>query len=80
MKKSKKNAGLGQEIDFDSTKLHIVLRWPVNGAATLCICSRKECNKLDLTAAQYFRLAHHHTDWSRWFAIRSPPPICCVTV
>jgi hypothetical protein len=29
--------------------------------------SKKECNKLDLTAGQYFSLVDH-TDWSRWFA------------
>jgi hypothetical protein len=49
--------------------------WLLKGAAALCTC-RKECNKCDLTAAQYFSLAHHN-DWSRWFAISSPPPICC---
>ncbi len=31
----------------------------------------KECNKLDLTAAQYFSLVNHN-DWFRWFAISSP--------
>jgi hypothetical protein len=35
-----------------------------------------ECNTYDLIAAQCFWLAHHN-DWSRWFAISSPPPICC---
>jgi hypothetical protein len=33
--------------------------------------SKKECNKLDLTTAQYFWLVDHN-DWSRWFAISSP--------
>jgi hypothetical protein len=37
---------------------------------------QKECNKLDLTAAQYFWLVDHN-DWSRWFAISSPH-ICAV--
>jgi hypothetical protein len=32
---------------------------------------QKECNKLDLTAAQYFWLVDHN-DWSMWFAICSP--------
>jgi hypothetical protein len=32
--------------------------------------SKEECNKLDLTAAQYFWLVEHN-DWSRWFAISS---------
>jgi hypothetical protein len=32
---------------------------------------RKECNKYDLTAAQWFWLAHHK-NWFRWFAISSP--------
>ncbi len=32
--------------------------------------SKKECNKLDLTAPQFFWLVDHN-DWSRWFAIGS---------
>jgi hypothetical protein len=42
----------------------------VKGAAQLCT-SKKECNKLDLTAAQYFWLLNHN-DWSRWFVTSSP--------
>jgi len=39
----------------------------------ICTC-RKECNKYDLTAAQYFWLVDHN-DWSMWFvAISSPSP------
>jgi hypothetical protein len=50
----------------------------VKGSAALCTC-KKECNKCDLTAAaQCFRFAHHN-DWSRWFVISSPSPICCPT-
>jgi hypothetical protein len=49
----------------------------VKGATALCTC-RKECNKYDLTATQCFWLAHHN-DWLRWFAISSPPPICCLS-
>jgi len=33
---------------------------------------KKECNKLDLTAAQYFWFVIHN-DWSMWFAVKSPP-------
>jgi hypothetical protein len=33
--------------------------------------STKECNKLDLTAAQYCCQLVDHNDWSRWFAISS---------
>jgi len=51
------------------------LPWLVKGSAPLCTC-KKECNKYDLTAAQCFWFAHHN-DWSRWFVISSPPPICC---
>jgi len=40
------------------------------GTTQLCT-SKKECKKLDLTAAQYFWLVDHN-DWSRWFAISSP--------
>jgi hypothetical protein len=46
------------------------LPWLVKGSTQLCT-SKKECNKLDLTAAQYFWLVDHN-DWSRWFAISSP--------
>jgi len=46
------------------------LPWLVKGATQQCI-SKKECNKLDLTPAQYFRLVDHN-DWSRWFASSSP--------
>jgi hypothetical protein len=35
-----------------------ILRWLVMGATQLCT-SRKECNKLDLTAAQYFWLVDY---------------------
>jgi hypothetical protein len=51
------------------------LLWLVKGATSPCTC-RKECNKYDLSASQYLWLAHH-TDRPRWFAISSPPPICC---
>jgi hypothetical protein len=46
------------------------LPWLVKGATQLCT-SKKECNKLDLTAAQYFWLVNHN-DWSRWFAVSIP--------
>jgi len=46
------------------------LPWLVKGATQLCT-SKKECNKLDLTAAEYFCLVNRN-DWSRWFAITSP--------
>jgi hypothetical protein len=46
------------------------LPWLVKGATQLCI-SNKECNKLDLTAAQYFWLVDHN-DWSRLFTLSSP--------
>jgi hypothetical protein len=45
------------------------LPWLVKGATQLCT-SKKECNKLELTAGQYFWLVDHN-DWSRWFAISS---------
>jgi hypothetical protein len=45
------------------------LLWLVKGATQLCT-SKKECNKLNLIAAQYFSLVDHN-DWSRWFAISS---------
>jgi hypothetical protein len=47
-----KCAGLAQEIGFSAPNL-CGLPWLVKGATQLCT-SKKECNKLDLTAAQYF--------------------------
>jgi len=35
-----------------------------------CAPPKKECNKFDFTAAQYFCLVDDN-DWSRWFAISS---------
>jgi hypothetical protein len=52
------------------------LPWLVKGAGALCTC-RKECNKYEPIAAHCFWLVHHN-DWSRWFAISSPPPIWCL--
>jgi hypothetical protein len=43
---------LAQEIDFSAPNSRSLL-WLVNGATQLCT-SKIECNKLDLTAAQYF--------------------------
>jgi hypothetical protein len=54
------------EIDFSAPN-SCSLPWPVKGATQLCT-SQKECNKLNLTAAQYFRLVEHN-DWSRWYAL-----------
>ncbi len=51
MKKSK-CAGLAQEIGFFCTKF-LQLAMAGEWHNTLCT-SKKECNKLDLTAAQYF--------------------------
>ncbi len=67
--KKSKCAGLAQEIGFSAPNL-CSLPWLVKGATQLCT-SKKECNKLDLTAAQYFWLVDHN-DWSRWLAISSP--------
>jgi hypothetical protein len=47
-----KCAGLAQEIGFSTPNL-CSLPWLVKGAIQLCT-SKKESNKLDLTAAQYF--------------------------
>ncbi len=48
-----------------------ILPWLVDGATQLCT-SKTECNRLDLTAAQYFFWLVDHNDRSRWFAISSP--------
>jgi hypothetical protein len=66
--KKSKCAGLPQETGFVSPNSWS-LQWLVKGATQLCT-SKKECDKLDLTAAQYFWLVDHD-DWSRWFAISS---------
>ncbi len=68
-KKKWKCAGLAQEIGFSAPDLWI-LPWLVKGTAQLC-SFKKERNKLDLTAAQYFWLVDHN-DWSRCFAVSSP--------
>jgi hypothetical protein len=67
--KKPKCASSAQEIGFSAPNL-CSLPWLVKGATQLCT-SKKECNKLDLTVAQYFSLVDHN-DWSRWFAISSP--------
>jgi hypothetical protein len=67
--KKSKCAGLDQEISFCAPNRGN-LAWLVKGATQLCT-SKKECNKLDLTADQYFWLVDHN-NWSRWFAISSP--------
>jgi hypothetical protein len=50
--KKSKCAGLAQEIGFSAPNSCSLL-WLVKGATQLCI-SKKERNKLDLTAGQYF--------------------------
>jgi hypothetical protein len=67
--KKLKCAPLAQEIRFSAPN-SCGLPWLVKGATRLCTY-KKECNKLDLTAAQYFWLVDHN-DWSRCFAISSP--------
>jgi hypothetical protein len=64
-----KCAGFAQEIGFSAPNSYS-LPWLVKGAIQLCT-SKKDCNKLDLSAAQYFSLVNHN-DWSKWFAISSP--------
>jgi hypothetical protein len=67
--KKAKCAGLAQEIGFPEPNSCSLPRL-VKGATQLCT-SKKECNKLYMTVAQYFWLVDHN-DWSRWFAISSP--------
>ncbi len=83
-KGAEKSMGRGRGCVFGSSPKR--LEWP-GGAlvaagslqpatTTTCTCS-KECNKYDdSTAAQCFWLAYQN-DWSRWFPISSPPPLCC---
>jgi hypothetical protein len=52
MSKKSKCASLAQEIGFSAPNSWS-LPWLVKGATQLCT-SKKECTKLDLTAAQYF--------------------------
>jgi len=53
--KESKRPGLAQEIGFSAPNL-CSLQWLVKGATQLC-ASKKECDKLDLTGAQYFWLS-----------------------
>jgi hypothetical protein len=53
--KKSKCASLAQEIGFFAPNV-CSLPWLVKGATQL-FTSRKECNKLDLTAAQYYAIA-----------------------
>jgi len=55
--KKSKCAGLAQEIGFSAPNLYS-LPWLVKGTTQLCT-SKKECKKLDLTAAQYFWFVNH---------------------
>jgi hypothetical protein len=66
--KKSKCAGLAQEIGFSPLNSCSLL-WLVKGATQLCT-SREDCNKLDLTAVQYFWMVDHN-GWSRWFAVSS---------
>jgi hypothetical protein len=66
--KKSKYSSLAQEIDFSAPN-SCSLPWLVKGTTQVCT-SKKECSKLDLTAAQYFLLVNHN-DWSRWFTISS---------
>jgi hypothetical protein len=43
------------------------LPWLLKGATQWCT-SKKECNKLDLSAPQFFWLVDHN-DWSRWLLV-----------
>ncbi len=63
-----KCASLAREIGFSALNLRC-MPCLIKGATQMCT-SEKECNKLDLTAAQYFWLVDHN-DCSRWFAISS---------
>jgi hypothetical protein len=55
--KKSKCAGSAHEIGFSGTKF-VQIPWLVKGATQRCT-SKEECNKLDLTAAQYFWLVDH---------------------
>jgi hypothetical protein len=50
--KKSKCSGFSQEIGFSAPNSRS-LPWLVKGTTQMCT-SKKECNKLDLTAAQYF--------------------------
>ncbi len=63
-----KSAGSVQEISYSAPNSCSLLSL-VKGATQLDT-SKNNCNKFDLTAAQYFWLVDHN-DWSRCFAISS---------
>jgi len=56
--KKSKCAGLAQEMGLSAPNI-CSLPWLVKGGTQLCT-SHKECNKLDLTAAQYFWLVDYN--------------------
>jgi hypothetical protein len=71
---------------FDSGKwfwLSMIVQVAVAGLGAQQGCApapkNKKCNKYDLTTAQCFWLVDHN-NWSRWFAISSPPHLFAVTV
>jgi hypothetical protein len=61
MKKSQNIPVWFRKLVLFSSPYHIIAYFAVAGRdiATACTCKKKECNKLDLTAAQCFLLAHH---------------------
>jgi hypothetical protein len=61
IEKRSKCAGLAEEIGISVPNL-CSLPWLVKGTTQLCT-SQKECNKLDMTGAQYFWLINHN-GWS----------------
>jgi hypothetical protein len=52
--KKSKCAGFAQEIGFFCTQIRAGCPWLVKGVQTGVCTSKKECNKLELTVAQYF--------------------------
>jgi hypothetical protein len=79
MKKSQNMQVWVPNMVFWSAKLHTLQVVDLNRRSNPA-CAPAETpimNYDDLTAAQCFWLAHHHNDWSRWFAISTPPsPVC----
>jgi hypothetical protein len=73
-----KYASLDEENGFGSPKILQFAGRLVKGASTLCTPT-ETTKKYNLTAAQCFRLPHPN-DWSKWFAISTPPlfvlPVC----
>ncbi len=53
--------------------------WPVKRHSNVVYLQKEYNKKYDMTSDKCFLFVHHN-NWSRWFAISSPSPICCPNI